>query len=346
MLITHCISFIVIGGANLNLIEAPGTSSSETNYSKSTENWLSSRKFVECQRSNNTMHGQSGVKRRKKQSKLGMKGPFQKRKTSNTLDFLNQDPAEETQTSLQPVDHEEAHRKRFPVSNAEIINFLSSEEAALYLEKVLNKEIQSERHDIVCKMFRSGKIDFGIHSKIFHLSQVQFLEDAQNIDNKLSEILSRLFEKVDIWQLPEMRNCASEQFDSRTNLYRHKYIFHVLVPEGIVKYLQDKNGWDKKTAENFYLDGESRVTNYELQQFDQELDEDAKREKERKLRERYNSEESEDGTSSNYNDDSLLLDQANMEPENNECRNKKNHVIPKSKKRKKIIKKGRIRKVK
>ena len=108
-----------------------------------------------------------------------------------------------------------------------------------------------------------------------------------------------------------------------------------------MKYLQDKNGWDKKTAEIFYLDGESRVTNYELQQFDQELDEDAKREKERKLRERYDSEESEDGTSSNYDDDSLILELPNIEPENHECRNKKIHVIPMSKKKKSIIKKGR-----
>ena len=111
-----------------------------------------------------------------------------------------------------------------------------------------------------------------------------------------------------------------------------------------MKYLQDKNRWDKDTAEMFYLDGESRVTNYELEQFDQELDDDAKREKERKLRERYDSEESENGTSSNNDDDPLILELPNTdEPESHECRNEKTHVIPSSKKKTSIIKKRRIK---
>ena len=89
---------------------------------------------------NHSLQGPSGVKRRKKQSKLKMRGALQKRKKSNTLDNVNPDLAEDTQNSLQPVDHEQAHRQRYPVSNAEILNFLASEEAALYLEKVFNKE--------------------------------------------------------------------------------------------------------------------------------------------------------------------------------------------------------------
>ena len=88
VLITHCISFLVIGGANLNPIENPGTSSFEANCSKWTENSLSTRKTTKGQRLKHTLHGQSGVKRKKKQSKLEVKGAFQKRKKIKYLGLL------------------------------------------------------------------------------------------------------------------------------------------------------------------------------------------------------------------------------------------------------------------
>ena len=151
------------------------------------------------------------------------------------------------------------HRRKYPVSNGEILKFLSQEETALYLEQIFNEEIPSERHNIVCKMFRSGKLDFSIHSKIFHLAQVQFLEDDQTIDSLLPAVMNRIFERVDVSRVPGMVKRDNDSFDSIADHYRHKYIFHVLVPEGIVKYLQEKNGWDKNTAEKFYLDGESTL---------------------------------------------------------------------------------------
>ena len=188
------------------------------------------------------------------------------------------------------------NRRKYPVSNEEIINFLLQEETTLYLEKIFNEEIPSERHDIVCKMFRSGKLDFGIHSKIFNLAQMQFLEDDHRIDLLLYDIMNRLFDRVDVSRVPGLIKGDKDAFDSQANHFRHKYIFHVLVPEGIVKYLQEKKEWDKQTAERFYLDGESRVTNLELKEFDEELAEYAKRERERKLRDTYeiSEEESED----------------------------------------------------
>ena len=51
-----------------------------------------------------------------------------------------------------------------------------------------------------------------------------------------------------------------------------------MVPEVIIKYLQEKNKWDKQTAEKFYLDGESRVTEQELREFDEELELEQKEE--------------------------------------------------------------------
>ena len=72
---------------------------------------------------------------------------------------------------------------------------------------------------------------------------------------------------------------------------RNNYIWHVLVPEAIIKYLQEKNGWDKCKAEKFYLDGESRVTDEELKEFDEELEEDARRYQRQKLEDSYDSSE-------------------------------------------------------
>ena len=240
-------------------------------------------------------------------SLLTTKKPSSGRKTNSIEGFRNMNSKSESTSAKRKLTLE--HRRKYPVSNGEILKFLSREEIALYLEKIFNEEIPSERHDIVCKMFKIGKLDFGIHSKIFHLAQVQFLEDDRAIDSKLCEVMNRIFQRVDVSRVPGMVKRDNDSFDSQANHYRHKYIFHVLVPEGIVKYLQDKNGWDKNTAENFYLDGESRVTNSELKEFDEELDEDAKREKERKLRERYETsdEDSEDIGTDEDNEEMLEL---------------------------------------
>ena len=186
------------------------------------------------------------------------------------------------------------HRRKYPVSNGEILKFFSQKRTSLYLENICKGEIQSERHNIVCNMFRSGKLDFGIHSKIFHLAQVQFLEDDQKIDHQLFEKMNRVLKKVNLSQIPGMSAHMNDSYDSLSNQYRQKYIYHVLVPEGIVKYLQHKNGWDKPIAENYFLDGESRVSNLELKEFDEELDEDARREKERICKEQYDTTDEEE----------------------------------------------------
>merc|ERR1712080_343865 len=122
-----------------------------------------------------------------------------------------------------------------------------------------------------------GKLDFGINSKIIHLAQVQFLEDDGKIDTQLSETMTRIIDKVDLSHMHGMAKRPDDTINSLSHQYSQQYIMHVLVPEVIVSYLQYKNCWDKKTAEIFYQDGESRISDLELQQFDEELEEDAKR---------------------------------------------------------------------
>ena len=187
------------------------------------------------------------------------------------------------------------HRIKYPVSNGEFVKYLSEEETSVFLTSILKGEIKSERHDIVSKMFRSGKLDFGIHSEIFHLAGSTFLEDDGKIDAQLSEAMNRILEAVDLSHMHGMSKRPNDTINSLSHQYSHQYIFHVLVPEGIVQYLQYKNSWDKKTAETFYQDGESRISELELQEFDEELDEDAKRKRSRMLQEQYDtSDESEE----------------------------------------------------
>ena len=60
------------------------------------------------------------------------------------------------------------HRHKYPVSNGEILNFLTKKQTLSYLNRILNEKVKSQRHDIVCNMFRSGKLDFSMRSKSFN----------------------------------------------------------------------------------------------------------------------------------------------------------------------------------
>ena len=152
---------------------------------------------------------------------------------------------------------------QYPVSNSEVLGFLSLEKTAIHLVRICNGEVQSERHNIVYQMFSRGTLDFGINSRIFRLSEAHFLVDDGTIDLQLFKLILKVFERSELSKLLEI-SVSSYKY----TLYRHKYIYHVLVPEAILKYLQERNGWDRETAESFYVDGESRVTQQELDDFD------------------------------------------------------------------------------
>ena len=199
------------------------------------------------------------------------------------------------------------HRKKYPVSNGEILKFLTKKKTVSYLKSIFNEKIASERHNIVCQMFKTGKLDFGIFSPITKLSQAQFLEDDKKIDSQLSEIIGPILNGLNLSRVHGMSRSEDKLLDNQAKNYRDKYIYHVMVPEAIVKYIQTKNRWDKERAEQFYQDGESRVTNDELQEFDQELEEDAKRERERKAKEQYDTSDDSNDCFSFDNDEHLEL---------------------------------------
>ena len=203
-------------------------------------------------------------------------------------------------------------KKKYPVSNDEILRFLKLRSTQLYLKKIFQEEIKSERHNILRQMFKTGKLNFGIYAPITRLSQIDFLENDNRIDQQLSDILEPILKTWECSHIPSMAISNDEFLHSQAKLYRQKYIFNVMVPESIVKYLQIKNRWDQKRAETFFQDGESRVTNIELEEFDKELEEDAKREKERKIKfQWYETEESDNDTS--FDSDNELLDLPNIE---------------------------------
>ena len=199
------------------------------------------------------------------------------------------------------------HRKKYPVSNGEILRFLSLKKEQSRLKKIFDGEISSERHDILRQMFKTGKLNFGIYAPITRLAQIDFLEDDKKIDSKLFNLLEPILKQWDLSSVPEMAFSKDELPYSQSKSYRQKYIHNVMVPESIVRYLQRKNGWDKNKAEDFFQDGESRVTQNELNDLDKELEIDAKREKERKLQEQS------DDSNDSENDLSYDLDEEFLE---------------------------------
>jgi len=152
---------------------------------------------------------------------------------------------------------------KYLLTNNEVLKYFSTRKAKKLFESIYQGKISSERHNIMWNMITSGKIDLSINSPIFHLTQLQFLEDDGNIDKLLWKILSKVIDDVN--------QSSNLGFNSITNQFKHKYAFHVLVPEGIISLLMKKNNWSIEKAEKVYLDAESRVTTDEQEQFLNEI---------------------------------------------------------------------------
>ena len=156
-----------------------------------------------------------------------------------------------------------------------MLQFLTEKKTRAYLRSIINGEVKSQRHNIVWNMFLSGKLDFSRRSKIYHLDRADFLEDDHKIDKQLFQIMSQLLDTMNLSRIPEMMGHPKEALDYQRTFHKGQYIWFVLIPEAIIRYLQVKNGWCKSDAEKFYLDGVSRVTDKQLKEFDEELEEDA-----------------------------------------------------------------------
>lgn len=186
-------------------------------------------------------------------------------------------------------------KQKYPVSNEEILQFISKEKTIAYLQKIFNGEVKSERHNIVRNMFMSGNIDFSMRSKIYQLDRADFLEDDHEIDKQLFQAMSELLDTMNLSRVPSMIVDPDKSLIYQRIFNKEQYIWFVLIPETIVRYLQVKNCWSKSVAEKFYLDGESRVTDSELKDFDRELEEDVARLQRKSLEDAYASSEEEEG---------------------------------------------------
>ena len=181
-------------------------------------------------------------------------------------------------------------RKKYPVSNPDILKFFEREDTKQYLKDIYDGVIPSERHDIVCSMFAKERWDAGIYTKIFRLASAQFLEDDGKIDKQLWNIVSKMFERVDLNRIRGFTYSTDFYEIAQVESDMYKYVFYVFVPEGIVKYIQDINNWDRDQAEFYYVNVESRVSQEELVDFDKEIALDQVREQERLQKEKEDAE--------------------------------------------------------
>ena len=181
-------------------------------------------------------------------------------------------------------------RKKYPVSNPDILKFFEREDTKQYLKDIYDGVIPSERHDIVCSMFAKERWDAGIYTKIFRLASAQFLEDDGKIDKQLWNIVSKMFERVDLNRIRGFTYSTDFYEMAQVESDMYKYVFYVFVPEGIVKYIQDINNWDRDQAEFYYVNVESRVSQEELDDFDEEIALDQVREQERLQKEKEDAE--------------------------------------------------------
>ena len=176
-----------------------------------------------------------------------------------------------------------------------MLQFLTEKKTRAYLRSIVNGEVKSERHNIVWNMFLSGKLDFSMRSKIYQLDRADFLEDDHKIDKQLFQVMSQLLDTMNLSRILEMMGDTKDSLDYQRTFNKGQYIWSVLIPEAIIRYLQVKNGWSKSVAEKFYLDGVSRVTDKQLKEFDQELEEDAARLQRKSIQDTYSSSEEEKG---------------------------------------------------
>lgn len=169
----------------------------------------------------------------------------------------------------------------FTASNEDILNFFQSKRTQDYLENIFNGSIRSERHDIVCSMLTIGRWNSNVHTKISRLASAQFLEDDEKIDLDLWKIVSQIFERVDFSRIrPYKYNQERYEMGAVEN-DKYNYSFYVLIPEGIVKFIQESNGCNKEKAEDFFVNLECWVSQEQLNDFEEELALDQLREREK-----------------------------------------------------------------
>ena len=181
------------------------------------------------------------------------------------------------------------HRKKYPISNQEAISYFATDRAQQHLKDIYSGKVYSRRHYLIYKMFNTGVRDLTIYSEIRQLSFPDYLEEADQIDQTLCKLVEPVYEAV----TPP----GEPKFDTSESGFRRIYAVNVLIPEGIIRLLEETNNWSHKTAENSYVDRYARVTERESQLFDEEIDEDNEKKRQEQLKSIYNPDPSDEDPS-------------------------------------------------
>jgi len=169
----------------------------------------------------------------------------------------------EDDSKREPVKSEEEEEDAFPKLeqpsklNEGVVAFFQTDVAVAHLKNVMSGIVSSQRHDL---MTRTGHYSLGIKSSLFYLSNANFLDDDDLItDNRLLAVVGENVFEPSLAAL-KVNGALASMSDLRQS-FKRDYIWHCLIPEGIILYLQEngKNGTDTyESAEHFFLNMDQR----------------------------------------------------------------------------------------
>merc|ERR1711997_292765 len=118
---------------------------------------------------------------------------------------------------------------------------------------IIKEEVNSERHKIVISAFQSKKFDESYEAQISKHLRMDFLEMAnrqstgyrKDLASQVNQKVDKIFEEI-------FPSKPSEKNDYLAKKFREHYIKYVLIPEGVVGYLQNAYDWSITIAEQFY----------------------------------------------------------------------------------------------
>ena len=169
-------------------------------------------------------------------------------------------------------------KEQYPVKIPEILSFLQTDQANKLCLGLYQGHVNSRRSEIIKTMHAGdNRFDFGIHSDIMKIVNLNFIENDEYVEQSIWKLLRPVFDMVE--------EHPAVEFDVSNERFRYQYAFYVLLPESLIALISKKYDWTKGLAESFYLDANSRVSASDYQNYleeQDELEEEKKREAKRK----------------------------------------------------------------
>ena len=175
--------------------------------------------------------------------------------------------------------------KSFPVSNTDALEYFAKPETTDLFLGIYEGRVACKRHTNLVRLFRANKEEFGPLGPISKYSNVDFLENDNQVDKEICSLLMPLFDQSCANPYEPDSSGGREMYTNRLSKFRSCYISHVWVPRGLISLLESRHGWTYEEAETFFLDVESRVSLESLVDLEAETALDQEREAKRKLRE-------------------------------------------------------------